>query len=246
MLFDHKRLLKNKNRAKKIGQKNIIHQMACNDLDERAYELKVEEKRGIIFGGEKTDFPKTNNQIKFDCYNFFENEVASKKVEIVINVLNLHWSNNPILDFSSQMSLLKPGGTFLCCLYGINTLKELRDCFFKAEMEIDGNVSPRICPLPEIRDIGNLANNFGVENCVVDRQLLVYEYRTASDLLKALRAMGETNILFDRKKYFSRKDVFELMSEFYLKKYGIKKLRDDKLRIQSTFELIYLYCKKKK
>ena len=39
-------------------------------------------------------------------------------------------------------------------------------------MELFGAVSPRISPLPEIRDVGNLAAKVGLNNSVVDRDII--------------------------------------------------------------------------
>ena len=63
-------------------------------------------------------------------------------------------------DFSEKVKLLKPKGHFLCCFFGAETLSELRESFAKAEIKLSGDVSPRVAPLPEIRDVGNLAANY--------------------------------------------------------------------------------------
>ena len=78
--------------------------------------------------------------------------------------MQLHWSNDPYSDFSEKVKLLKPEGHFMCCLFGSETLNELRDSFYKAEIKLFGAASPRISPLPEIRDVGNLAAKVGLNN----------------------------------------------------------------------------------
>ena len=101
--------------------------------------------------------------------------------------MQMHWSNDPYRDFSEKVNLLKPKGQFLCCLFGAETLNELRDSFSKAEMELFGEISPRISPLPEIRDVGNLAAKVGLNNSVVDRDIIKVGYKSIEDLFRILK-----------------------------------------------------------
>jgi NADH dehydrogenase [ubiquinone] 1 alpha subcomplex assembly factor 5 len=156
----------------------------------------------------------------------------------------LHWSNYPKKDLSNQINFLKPGGIFMGCLFGADTLKELRDSFFKAEVQITGKTRPRISPLPEIRDIGNLAQNVGMKRVVADKESLTLEYETVIELLKSLREMGETNSVLDRNKAFSRRDVFDLMEKYYNKNHPFNKSDKNNNGIRATFEIIYLYGEK--
>tara|TARA_B100001250_G_C19754614_1_gene769504 strand:- start:612 stop:1343 length:732 start_codon:yes stop_codon:yes gene_type:complete len=243
MIFDHNSVLQNKKRANKIGRNFFLHKLACKNLEDRISDLEITLNEGIVFGAEKEDFLRLDRKIKIGYYDFFEQRVINQKSDIVLNILNLHWSNNPSKDLSSQIALLKPGGVFFCCLFGVNTLKELRDSFLKAEMEILGIASPRVSPLPDIRDIGNLANNLGLKRCVADRELLTNEYGAVIELLKCLRAMGETNATLERKKCFSRRDVFDLMTKYYQKNYRVSKNQSG---IKATFEIIFLYGEKNK
>ena len=42
--------------------------------------------------------------------------------------------------------MLKPDGVFLCSMLGGSTLEELRRCFYLAEMERKGGISPHTSP----------------------------------------------------------------------------------------------------
>mgnify|MGYP004378397777 CR=1 FL=1 len=109
---------------------------------------------------------------------------------------------------------------------------------------MSGEIHPRISPLPEIRDIGNLAHNVGMKRVVADKELITLQYEGVIELLKNLRAMGETNSVLERKKTFSRRDVFDLMEKTYQKNYPFEKTVNKKRGIRATFEIIYLYGEK--
>ena len=98
-------------------------------------------------------------------------------------------------------------------------LNELRDSFFKAEMKLFGAASPRISPLPEIRDVGNLATKVGLNNCVVDRDIIKVSYKRILDLFLDIKEMGETNAILERRKSLTTKNLFQEVEKFYFKNF---------------------------
>ncbi len=246
MLFDIDQVKQNRHRAKKIGKKNFLLHTACKCLEGRVAEIGSSCEKVMVIGAKELDFPKLSRELAMEYYDQFDQESETKKVDLILNVLCLHWSNNPKGDLSRQMDLLKPGGVFMGCLFGADTLNELKESFFKADLKISGEPCPRISPLPEIRDIGNLAQNVGMKRVVADKDMLRLKIEKVTDLLRNLRAMGETNSILDRKKNFSRRDVFDLMEEYYQKNYPYEKTEKNRLGIKATFEIIYLYGEKNK
>ncbi|XP_050382013.1 putative methyltransferase At1g22800, mitochondrial isoform X1 [Argentina anserina] len=65
-------------------------------------------------------------------------------------------------------------------------------------MEREGGISPRISPLAQVRDAGNLLTMAGFTLPGVDLDEYVVRYPSALDLIEHLRAMGETNALLQR------------------------------------------------
>ena len=244
MLFDLNQVKKNRRRARKLGKKNFLLRAACKNLEVRVTELEVRLRNVMVLGAQELDFTGLGHELAIEYSDQFNQELLKKKVDLILNMLSLHWSNNPKKDLSNQMDLLKPGGIFLGCLFGADTLNELRNSFFKAEVKISGKAHQRISPLPEIRDIGNLAQNVGMNRVVADKESIVLKYKTVIELLKNLREMGETNSVLERNKVFSRRDVFDLMEKYYNKNYPCE--IDDKNNngIRATFEIIYLYGEK--
>jgi len=244
MLFDLNQVKKNKRRARNLGKKNFLLLTACKNLEGRVDELGLSLRSAMVLGAREIDFTELSKEQSIEYSDDFNQERVKKKVDLVLNILSLHWSNDPKKDLSNQMDLLKPGGIFMGCLFGVDTLKELRDSFFKAELKISGKAQPRISPLPEIRDIGNLAQNVGMKRVVVDKESLILKYKTVRELLKNLREMGETNSILERNKAFSRRDVFDLMEKYYYKNYPYDITDKNNNGIRATFEIIYLYGEK--
>ena len=244
MLFDLNQVKKNKRRARNLGKKNFLLHTACKNLEGRVDELGVSLRSAMVLGAREIDFTELSQEQSIEYSDDFNQERVKKKVDLVLNILSLHWSNDPKKDLSNQMDLLKPGGIFMGCLFGADTLNELRDSFFKTEQQISGKARPRISPLPEIRDIGNLAQNVGMKRVVADKESLTLEYKTVRELLKNLREMGETNSILERNKAFSRRDVFDLMEKYYYKNYPYDITDKNNNGIRATFEIIYLYGEK--
>jgi hypothetical protein len=129
----------------------------------------------------------------------------------------------------------------MCCLFGAETLNELRDSFSKADIKLFGIASPRISPLPEIRDVGNLAAKVGLSNCVVDRDIIKVDYEKILDLFLDIKKMGETNAILGRRKSFTPKQLIHEVEENYFKNFSDKKIEVGVKSIRATFEIIFLY-----
>ncbi|XP_058097643.1 putative methyltransferase At1g22800, mitochondrial isoform X3 [Magnolia sinica] len=76
--------------------------------------------------------------------------------------------------------------------------RELRIACTIAQLEREGGISPRISPLAQVRDAGNLLTRAGFTLPGVDVDEYTVRYDSALELIEHLRAMGETNALFQR------------------------------------------------
>lgn len=57
---------------------------------------------------------------------------------------------------------LKPDGLFLGCLFGGDTLYELRTCLQLAQVEREGGIAPHVSPMTSTRDVGALLSRAGM------------------------------------------------------------------------------------
>ncbi|KAL1811720.1 hypothetical protein DCAR_0623846 [Daucus carota subsp. sativus] len=130
--------------------------------------------------------------------------IKESSVDLVISCLGLHWTNDlPGAMIQSRLAL-KPDGLFLAAIMGGETLKELRIACTIAQMEREGGISPRVSPLAQVRDAGNLLTRAGFTLPGVDMDEYTVRYKSALDLIEHLRAMGETNALVQRHKILKR------------------------------------------
>lgn len=130
--------------------------------------------------------------------------VKESSVDLVISCLGLHWTNDLPGAMIQCRLALKPDGLFLAAILGGETLKELRIACTVAQMEREGGISPRISPLAQVRDAGNLLTRAGLTLPSVDVDQYVVRYKSALELIEHLRAMGETNALLQRNPILKR------------------------------------------
>ena len=241
MLFDTNRVTENKIRSRETRPRNFLFKRIFSDIENRILDLTNGWEYGLIEGCRRVDLKelKKNNKITISEFSYDPNKNLS--IDLYANLMQLHWSNDPYNDFSQKVKLLNPQGKFLCCLFGAETLNELRDSFAEAEMKLFGSVSPRVSPLPEIRDVGNLAAKVGLYNCVVDRDLIKVDYQRILDLFSDLKKMGETNAIIGRYKSLTPKNLIQEVEKCYFKNFSRRKLEDGAASIRATFEVIYLY-----
>ncbi len=118
---------------------------------------------------------------------------APASFDLVVANLSLHWVNDLPGALIQLRMALKPDGLFLASLPTLGTLGELRTALTAAEAMLSDGASPRISPFPELRDTAALLQRAGFALPVADVDQIVLAYRNPLDLLRDLRAAGETN-----------------------------------------------------
>jgi SAM-dependent methyltransferase len=155
--------------------------------------------------------------------------------DLVLHALALHWSNDPVGQLVQSRRALAPDGLFLGALFGGSTLHELRAALAEAEVATTGGLSPRVAPMGEIRDLGALLQRAGLALPVADGRRFDVSYATPLHLMRDLRAMGETNVMHDRRRAGLRRDTLAEACRLYADRFA----RPDG-RITATFEVIFL------
>ncbi len=130
---------------------------------------------------------------------------------------------------------LRPDGLFIGCLAGGATLTELRQSLTEAESEISGGISPRVFPFADVRDMGGLLQRAGFALPVADSETITVRYANIFSLMADLRAMGATNILAERSRRFTSRNLFLKAAEVYQRRFS-----DPDGKIRATFEIIWL------
>ena len=120
--------------------------------------------------------------------------------DLVVSALALQFVNDLPGTLIQIRRALKPDGLFLAALLGGETLTELRQSFAAAETELEGGLSPRIAPFADLRDLGALLQRAGFALPVADVEEIRLLYASPLELLRDLRAAGETNALVLRQR----------------------------------------------
>ncbi len=160
---------------------------------------------------------------------------ADESFDLVTSILSLHLVNDLPGALIQIRRVLKPDGLFLAALFGGETLRELRFAFAAAEAATAGGASPRVAPFADVRDLGGLLQRAGFALPVADIDRTTIRYREPMRLLFDLRALGETNILVQRRPNFTSRGLMHAVLGEYVQHFG-----DDQKRVPATFDIVYL------
>ncbi len=160
---------------------------------------------------------------------------ADASLDLVVSALALQSVNDLPGTLVQVRRALKPDGLFLAALLGGETLSELRQSFAAAEVEIEGGLSPRVAPFPDMREMGALLQRAGFALPVADVDRITVRYDSAFGLMHDLRRMGATNALNERRRRPLRRATLMRMAEIYAARFG-----DADGRIRASFEIVWL------
>ena len=160
---------------------------------------------------------------------------ADASLDLVVSLLNLHWTNDLVGALIQIRRALKPDGLFIGAIFGRETLTELRQSLLQAEIDLYGGAGPRVSPFADAIDGAGLLQRAGFALPVADIDRVTVRYEHPIKLMADLRAMGETNVLIDRDRRPLTRAVLGRMSEIYAERFA---LPDG--RIPATFEIIGL------
>ena len=160
---------------------------------------------------------------------------APERFDLVLSPLTLHWVNDLPGALIQIRRILKPDGLFLGALFGAGTLMELRDVLTEAETELTGGLSPRLSPLPGLRDAAALLQRAGFALPVADRDTVTVRYRAPEDLFRDLKGMGERAAFMPGAARPLPRRVLARALSLYTERFS-----DPDGRVRATFEIIHL------
>ena len=257
-IFDRRQLKRTRNRAAHtIGTANFLHRRSAEDLIDRLAAttrtfdtaLVLNDPTGEIaqalvdfnkLGADATltagDLSRKMIHRSSPTYPAFVGDeetlpLAPASLDLIVSVLSLHKLNDIPGALIQMRRALKPDGLLLASLFGAATLTELRAAFLQAEAE--RGASPRVAPFPDVRDIGALLQRAGFALPVADADQVTVTYATPFDLMRDLRAMGETNALTARRRLFTPRTTFMNMAAYYA-----DHAATEHGRIHATFEIL--------
>jgi len=160
--------------------------------------------------------------------------VREGSVDLVLSCLSLHWTNDLVGALIQINYALKPDGFFAGAVLGGATLTELRQALKAAEGALEREPGLRVSPYADTIDMAGLIARAGFAMPVSDVDRVTARYGNAFVLMRDLRKMGETNVLFDRPRTPGSKALFVKAAEAYSHAFA-----DEDGRIPATFEVIH-------
>lgn len=161
---------------------------------------------------------------------------AAAQFDLVLSAMDLHWVNDLPGTLIQICRLLKPDGLFLGALLGGGTLWQLRQVLAAAESEIDGGLSPRVSPFADLRDAAGLLQRAGFALPVADSETIDVEYESALALMRDLSAMGESNLVVERRRQATRRATLLRAAELYAERFTLPSGR-----VVASFEVLFLH-----
>ncbi len=159
----------------------------------------------------------------------------TERFDLIVSPLILHWVNDLPGALVHIRRALRPDGLFLGALFGAGTLAELREVLGEAETELTGGLSPRVSPLPGLRDMAGLLQRAGFALPVADRDTVTVRYRQPEALFADLKGMGERAAFARGIARPLPRRVLARAMELYKERFS-----DPDGRVRATFEIVHL------
>ena len=161
---------------------------------------------------------------------------ARQSFDLVVSAMDLHWVNDLPGTLVQIGRILKPDGLFLAAMLGGATLWQLRQALAAAESEVEGGLSPRVSPFADLRDAAGLLQRAGFALPVADSETIDVEYDSALALMRDLGAMGESNLIVERRRGLSRRATLLRAAEIYDERFLLASGR-----VVASFDVLYLH-----
>jgi NADH dehydrogenase [ubiquinone] 1 alpha subcomplex assembly factor 5 len=161
---------------------------------------------------------------------------APRSFDLVLSAMNLHWVNDLPGTLIQISRILKPDGLFLGAMLGGGTLWQLRQALAAAESEVEGGLSPRVSPFAELRDAAGLLQRAGFALPVADSETIEVDYESALALMRDLGAMGESNLIAERRRGLGRRATLLRAAEIYGERFALPSGR-----VAASFEVLFLH-----
>lgn len=230
-LFDHRAYHQHQQRAKPNFHKHdFLFKHVSKELTSRLQDFKASFKEPLILSPHPLPLQGTHDS------NLREKlSPSTDRPDLILSCLQAHWINDLPQHLKSIYDTLHNEGLFIGALWGGQTLYELRESLLQAELQLSGGASPRVAPFVLASDAPALLSKVGFFMPVVDIEYITVTYPSINALMKDVRGMGESNILFDRPKSATSREVFAKAEAIYFSNYA-----SQDCKIPATFEILYL------
>ena len=253
-LFDRSLLkIKKQRNCRDFSNYDFLHHYSGSLLLERIKDIKKNFKLGLELGAKTPDNivqglinTKIAKLLRLDLANystmypaFIADEetlpIKENSFDIVISNLNLHHVNDVIGTLVQINLALKKDSPFIAAIFGNQTLSQLRTSLAHTESNLRSGISPRIFPFIQDLQLPDILSRAGFTLNVIDKEIFKVSYSNIYDLLRDIRHIGDSNILFKRDKSYLGKSFFEIANDYYLQEFS-----DSEHKLIADFEIVFM------
>ncbi len=160
--------------------------------------------------------------------------LPENKYDAVFSLLDLHCVNDVPGHLAQLGRSLMPDGLLVVAFFAGDTLRELRESWLQAELEITGGVSPRVAPMIGVRELGGLLQRAGLALAVADMDNSEVRYADVFALMREVKSFGYSNPLTGRSRNLvSRRFITKVAEHYHAQN------TDPDGRIHATLELAW-------
>ena len=143
------------------------------------------------------------------CGNSQQLPLADASIDMVYSSLSLQWCDEPEKAFAEIRRVLKPDGVLLFSTFGPDTLKELRASWASVDS------SHHVHAFMDMHDIGDIIVQAGLQEPVMEREVITLTYESARDVMRDLKYIGASNALQTRSRGLVGRHRFEQVEQAY-------------------------------
>lgn len=162
----------------------------------------------------------------FVCGDVENMPLASHCCQLLFSSMTYQWCNDLDAAFAEAARLLQPNGLLMFATLGPDTLKELRQSWAAADENVHVNT------FMDMHDIGDALVRAGLENVVMDVEMMTVEYPDCYTLMRDIKHIGAGNTHAHRNRGLTGKERMRKMVQAY------EQFRRDG-RLPATYEIVY-------
>jgi SAM-dependent methyltransferase len=244
MIFDRARIATNLAR-RPAGRDDFVTLLVLDDLAERLSTLKRDFARALAIGP-AADLLPTHGMSADGAFRFEHAlslparpdgalDIAGEDYQLIVSILDLQ-ALDDVPGYLAQLARkLAPDGLLMAVALGGDSLRELRDAFLAADLEVNGGAYARVAPFIAVREAGGLLQRAGLALPVADIETRTVRYADTLALMRELKALGAANPLHDRARRPATRSLVLAAEAAYRQNHA-----DADGRLRATLELLWL------
>lgn len=155
------------------------------------------------------------------------------RFDLVLAGYTLQWVVDAARAFREVLRVLKPGGVFLCSIFGEETFAELRQCYEQACHETGYCAGEALALDWSEQKVLALFQGAGFTGCCASTTVVREVYGSVAELMRAIKGMGAQNASLRRNRGLGLRAVWERMCAAYEQRFAIPSVG-----IPATYQII--------